>query len=97
MINIYKQPGGKIIYKIKTGTDIESLKGADNEEKVVYGIVEEAGNKGIWIRDIRNRSNLTQTQLNKIIKSLESKKIIKSVKTVTVIIENSILQVLLSL
>lgn len=86
LIDIYKQPGGKIIYKIKTTTNVESLRGADNEEKVVYRIVEEAGNKGIWIRDIRIKSNLMPTQLNKIMKNLESKKIIKSVKTVTVIL-----------
>lgn len=60
------------------------MKHADNEEKVVYRIIEESVNKGIWIRDIRIKSNLMQTQLNKIIKNLESKKLIKSVKTVTV-------------
>ncbi|KAJ8963180.1 hypothetical protein NQ318_018645, partial [Aromia moschata] len=54
-----------------------------NEEKVVYKIIEEAGNKGIWIRDIRFKSNLNMTQLNKVLKSLETKKIIKAVKSVS--------------
>ena len=52
------------------------------EEKIVYKIIEEAGNKGTWIRDIRINSNLVQTQLNKVLKSLESKKLIKVVKSV---------------
>lgn len=60
------------------------MKGADNEEKVVYSIIEEAANKGIWIRDIRFKSNLIMTQLNKILKNLESKKLIKAVKSVNV-------------
>lgn len=60
------------------------MKGADNEEKVVYNLIEEAGNKGIWIRDIRVRSNLANTQLIKVLKSLESKKLIKAVKCVNV-------------
>lgn len=60
------------------------IKGADNEEKIVYKIIEEAGNKGIWIRDIRFKSNLNMTQLNKVLKSLETKKIIKAVKSVSV-------------
>ncbi len=54
----------------------------DAEEKLVYGIVEEAGNKGTWIRDIRIKSNLVQTQLNKVLKSLKSKKLVKEVKCV---------------
>ena len=44
--------------------------------------MEDSGNKGIWIRDIRIRSNLPNTQISKILKTLESKKLIKSVKSV---------------
>ena len=57
-------------------------KGFEREEKLVYQIVEDSGNKGIWIRDIRIRSNLPNTQISKILKTLESKKLIKSVKSV---------------
>lgn len=39
---------------------------------------------GIWIRDIRFKSNLLLTQVNKILKNLESKKLIKAVKSVAV-------------
>jgi len=46
--------------------------------------VEEGGNKGIWIRDIRMKSNLNMIQLNKILKNLETKKLIKAVKSVNV-------------
>lgn len=51
----------------------------------MFKIIEEADNKGIWIRDIRFKSNLNMTQLNKVLKSLETKKIIKAVKSVSVI------------
>ena len=40
---------------------------------------------GIWIRDIRGKTNLSSVQLNKVIKSLEQKKLIKAVKSVTVL------------
>lgn len=56
----------------------------DNEEKVVFKIIQDAGNKGIWIRDIRFKSNLNMTQLNKVLKTLETKKYIKAVKSVSV-------------
>lgn len=72
-----------LIYRYKDPTKKTNVpKGADNEEKIVYSIIEEAGNKGIWIRDIRVKSNLIMTQLNKILKNLESRKLIKAVKSV---------------
>ncbi|XP_050303983.1 probable DNA-directed RNA polymerase III subunit RPC6 [Anthonomus grandis grandis] len=71
-----------LLYKFKDPSKKTTVKGSDNEEKIVYKIIEEAGNKGIWIRDIRFKSNLNMTQLNKVLKSLETKKIIKAVKSV---------------
>lgn len=79
--DLFKQ-GGTLLYRLKDPTKAKIAKGADNEEKIVYAIIEEAGNKGIWIRDIRFKSNLMPTQLNKILKSLETKKFIKAVKSV---------------
>ena len=60
------------------------IKGGDAQERLVYQIIEEANNKGIWTRDIRLRSNLPLNQLNKILKNLESRKLIKAVKSVGV-------------
>lgn len=72
-----------LIYRYKDASKNTNVpKGADNEEKIVYSIIEEADNKGIWIRDIRVKSNLIMTQLNKILKNLESRKLIKAVKSV---------------
>ncbi|XP_066598183.1 DNA-directed RNA polymerase III subunit RPC6 isoform X2 [Prorops nasuta] len=79
--DLFKQ-GGSLLYRLKDPSKAKVAKGADNEEKIVYSIIEEAGNKGIWIRDIRFKSNLMLTQLNKILKSLETKKFIKAVKSV---------------
>lgn len=72
------------MYKYKDPTKKTAIKGSDNEEKLVFTIIAEAENKGIWIRDIRFKSNLNMTQLNKVLKSLETKKIIKAVKSVSV-------------
>lgn len=73
-----------LIYRFKDPVKKSNVpKGADNEEKIVYSIIEEAGNKGIWIREIRTKSNLIMTQLNKILKNLESRKLIKAVKSVS--------------
>lgn len=76
--------GEVLFYRVKDPKKSTAPKGADNEEKIVYNIIEEGGNKGIWIRDIRLKSNLNMTQLNKILKNLENKKLIKAVKSVNV-------------
>ncbi|XP_055849876.1 probable DNA-directed RNA polymerase III subunit RPC6 [Episyrphus balteatus] len=81
VIEVLKK-GEKLIYRAKDPKKSTLPKEADTEEKVVYGIIEEGGNKGIWIRDIRMISNLNMTQLNKILKNLETKKLIKAVKSV---------------
>ncbi|CAB4061448.1 RPC6 [Lepeophtheirus salmonis] len=60
----------------------QSSQGGDAEEKIVFSIIQESGNKGTWIRDIRLKSNLIQTTLNKVLKSLETKKLIKAIKSV---------------
>lgn len=83
-IEILKK-NNSLLYRIKDPTKKSVVpKGADNEEKIVYSIIEEGGNRGIWIRDIRVKSNLIMTQLNKILKNLENKKLIKAVKSVNV-------------
>lgn len=74
--------GNKLIYKLKNPEAASLSKGGDQQEKVIYQIIKEAENKGIWIRDIRYKSNLLLTQVNKILKNMESKKLIKAVKSV---------------
>lgn len=77
------QKGSSLIYRIKDPTkQSKAPVDIDNDEQIIYNIIEEGGNKGIWIRDIRVKSNLVMTQLNKILKALENKKLIKAVKTV---------------
>ncbi|XP_015187952.1 PREDICTED: DNA-directed RNA polymerase III subunit RPC6 isoform X2 [Polistes dominula] len=80
-LDLYKH-NGSLLYMLKDPSKTKIAKGSDNEEKIVYNIIEEAGNKGIWIRDIRTKSNLVLIQLNKILKKLENKKFIKAVKSV---------------
>ncbi|KAL0269878.1 UNVERIFIED_CONTAM: hypothetical protein PYX00_007465 [Menopon gallinae] len=75
--------GGTLVYRYKQPNKVQGAKDADNEEKVVYSIIEAASNKGIWIREIRYQSNLLPNQLNKILKTLENKKLIKAVKSVS--------------
>lgn len=79
---------GTLLYRIRDtnnalGSSITtSGVASDQMERVVYQLVKESGSLGIWMRDIRTKTKLSQTILNKTLKSLESKKLIKAVKSV---------------
>ncbi len=81
LVSPFQSEAKGLLYRLKSASASSSIKG-DQEEKIVYKIIEDAGNKGSWIRDIRQKSNLVQTQLNRVLKALENKKLIKVVKSV---------------
>lgn len=56
------------------------MKGMSAEDMLVYQLVAEAGNTGIWSRDIKNKSNLQQPQVTRILKELEKRQLIKAVR-----------------
>ena len=80
-LDLLKSAQFGIVYRLKDKLD-PSLMNVANEEKLVYTIIKESGNKGIWIRDIAIKTNVKSTALNKTLKNLESKKLIKSVASV---------------
>lgn len=72
-----------LIYRLKDPTKKATTSvDMDNDERIIYNIIEAGGNTGIWVKDIRTKSNLVQSQLNKILKNLENRKLIKAVKSV---------------
>lgn len=81
-IVISKKSNGELVYKLQA-TAIAGPKGADHEEKLVYQIIEESGNKGIWNKHIQEKSKIIIKILDKILKNLEAKKLIKKVVSVT--------------
>ncbi|KAH0953358.1 hypothetical protein HN011_004278 [Eciton burchellii] len=78
--DLFKQ-GGSLFYRLKDPKKL--AKGADNEEKIIYKIIQESGNEGISAYQIKLQSNLMQTQLGKILKNLEAKDFVKVVTTKT--------------
>jgi len=82
-ISLMRTKNNELMYTLKDKSATNKLKGGDVEERIVFKIVEDAGSKGIWIKDIRYKSNLNSTTLNKIIKVLEGKKLIKAITSVS--------------
>jgi len=74
--------GDSIVYKLIGTEDAKKFRGLGPEEMLIYQLIEKETNRGIWIRDVRRRSNLQQTTINKILKTLMNRKLVKAVKTV---------------
>ena len=82
-LQIAKKSNGELLYKLNQTTVSTTLKGADNEEKLIYQLIGDSGNKGIWNKDLHHLSKINITRLNKILKKMETEKLIKRVKSVT--------------
>ncbi|EYB91497.1 hypothetical protein Y032_0205g1925 [Ancylostoma ceylanicum] len=89
---ISKTSGGTLRLKVNTNTQ---LSGATDEEQAIYSLIEDSKRKGIWIRELRDGSGLSQIQLRKVLKSLEQKKLIKNVKWVKWVAPTSCYRMLL--
>jgi len=80
-LQVFKR-GGTEIFKYVTLEEAQKLKGLTPDDILVHQLIAEAGNLGIWSRDIKLRSNLPQGTIGRIIKNLESKHLIKAVRSV---------------
>ena len=74
--------GDELFYQLVSDDLATRLSGLDETSRMVYQFIERAGNLGIWTKDIKIRSNIHQQTLNKIIKTLEGRKLVKPVKSV---------------
>jgi DNA-directed RNA polymerase III subunit RPC6 len=57
--------------------------GLDVQAKLVLQCIEKAGNRGIWTKDVRLQTNIQQQALTKIFKQLETRELIKPIKSIT--------------
>lgn len=73
---------GELVYRRQSTQEATRFHGLSSEERLVLQLIEATANTGMWTRDIRLRSNLQQVQVPKILKTLESRKLIKAVKSV---------------
>lgn len=75
--------GDNIVYKEQSADVAVKFKGLSSEDMLVYQSIEAAANQGIWTADLKRRTNLQQPQINKALKNLEGRSLVKAVKTVT--------------
>lgn len=72
----------EIHYTLVSDEVAKKHEGLDVQAKLVLQIIEKAGSKGIWKRDIKFQTNIQQQSLDKIYKKLEQRCLIKRVKSI---------------
>lgn len=71
---------GKACWKVVKRADAVKYRSLSQEEALVYSYIEGAAREGIWSKTLRNKTNLHMTTMNRAVKSLETKNMIKAVK-----------------
>lgn len=81
-VQLFKNQEGMLVFKtIKEETAVK-FDGLGPEQMLVHQVIERAGNKGIWTRDIKTSTSMPQHTLAKTLKILEQRSLIKSVRSV---------------
>ncbi|CAI0556683.1 unnamed protein product [Linum tenue] len=72
----------KSLFTLKRKRPDSTSQGLTDQEQIVYKVIHEKENMGMWLRDIKRRSNLQDAIVNKSIISLQAKNMIKEVVNV---------------
>jgi hypothetical protein len=65
---VMSKVGDELYYTLVSDEVATKFTGLDLTARMVYQVIEKAGNMGIWTKDIRTQTNVQQQALNKIFK-----------------------------
>ncbi|KAJ7774322.1 RNA polymerase Rpc34 subunit-domain-containing protein [Mycena maculata] len=77
-----KDAKGNITFRAVTKGELEQTKDLSGEESLVLGHIKATTNEGIWTKHLKAKTNLHQTIIDRCIKTLTQKKLIKRVPSV---------------
>ncbi|KAK7061534.1 putative DNA-directed RNA polymerase III subunit rpc6 [Favolaschia claudopus] len=77
-----KDAKGNVIFRAVTKGELEQTKDLTGEESLVLGHIKSAHNEGIWTKHLKTKTNLHQTIIDRCLKTLTQKKLIKRVPSV---------------
>mmetsp|Transcript_7062 Transcript_7062/g.23398 ORF Transcript_7062/g.23398 Transcript_7062/m.23398 type:complete len:287 (+) Transcript_7062:1175-2035(+) len=81
-VNLFKD-GDELVYKLVTNEEAARFKNLSAEEALVFQLIQQSADMGIWTKDLKQRSNLQQPQITSCLRQLEKRKLVKAVKSVT--------------
>ncbi|KAJ7781478.1 RNA polymerase Rpc34 subunit-domain-containing protein [Mycena metata] len=77
-----KDAKGNVIFRAVTKGELEQTKDLSGEESLVLGHIKSTTNEGIWTKHLKTKTNLHQTIIDRCLKTLTQKKLIKRVPSV---------------
>ncbi|KAI6110791.1 RNA polymerase Rpc34, partial [Pisolithus croceorrhizus] len=82
MFKVMATAGGVTAFRVVAKNEIEIKKDMSPEEAMVLGHIQASGNEGIWTKHLKAKTELHQTVIDRCLKSLAQKQLIKSIKAV---------------
>lgn len=73
---------GSSAWQLRSVIEAKKYGGLNKEQALVYGIIDDSGQEGIWLRNLKSKSGSNETVLKQIIKHLETKRLITDTKSV---------------
>ncbi|CEH16379.1 RNA polymerase III, subunit C34 [Ceraceosorus bombacis] len=73
---------GKQTYTAISRSEASLIGSLDTDETIIYQHIKEGGDRGIWTKSLKARSNLHQTVMTRVLKNLEQRQLVKVVKDV---------------
>lgn len=82
LLKAKKDDKGRLSFQAISKGELATTKDLSGEENLVYGHIRSSGNEGIWTKHIKAKTNLHQTIIDRCLKTLIQKKLIKRVPSV---------------
>ncbi|KAH9962126.1 RNA polymerase Rpc34 subunit-domain-containing protein [Russula dissimulans] len=82
LLKLMKDTNGNLSYRAVQKNELDAKKGLSGEESMVLGHIQAAASQGIWTKHLKAKTELHQTVIDRCLKSLVQKQLIKSVKGV---------------
>ncbi|KAJ8086367.1 34-kDa subunit of RNA polymerase III (C) [Marasmius tenuissimus] len=73
---------GSLVFRAVSKEELRQSKDLTGEEDIVLGHIRASHNEGIWTKHLKAKTNLHQTVLDRCLKTLQQKKLIKKVQSV---------------
>jgi DNA-directed RNA polymerase III subunit RPC6 len=75
--------GGELVIRLVPAKQRDALRDATAEERAVFGVIRDAGSRGVWSKDVKGRAQLQASAAARALKGLEAKRLVKWVKPVS--------------
>ncbi|KAL0949570.1 hypothetical protein HGRIS_009619 [Hohenbuehelia grisea] len=82
LLKALKTESGSLIFRAVSKGELDATKDLSGEEALVLNHISGARNEGIWTKQLKAKTNLHQTVIDRCIKTLTQKKMIKRVQSV---------------